>query len=114
MQDRTHKLLRDMLVAAQAARRFCNDMSADAFEADEVVCSAVERQLIILGEAMFQISQIEPEWEQLLPSGRQLIRYRHVLVHGYEVVAPRRSWRMAAKELPRTIDEVEALLASDV
>jgi uncharacterized protein with HEPN domain len=55
------KHLHDALTAARRAREFLGELDADAYRANVLVRSAVERQLEILGEACKRVLDEAPD-----------------------------------------------------
>lgn len=70
-------------MAAEAAQRFARDRTFEDFAADDLLRSAIERQLQIIGEALSQLSRVEPVTAERIPRLRQIIAFRNILVHGY-------------------------------
>jgi uncharacterized protein with HEPN domain len=77
--DRDLAYLWDIRRAAVAIRRFTEAVSLDEFRENELVRSAVERQLILIGEAARRVSDAFREAHQGLP-WREMIGQRNVLV----------------------------------
>lgn len=84
MRPETRKYLYDMLQACRAIRRFCDGVTLEQFRANELLQSAVERKLQVLGESIFQMTRKWPHDAERLPGQRDLVNLRHVLVHGYD------------------------------
>ncbi|MGI8815584.1 MAG: HepT-like ribonuclease domain-containing protein [Pseudonocardia sp.] len=83
------------------------------YELDELVRSAVERQLEIVGEALNQLAKIDPQRAARVPELRQIVDFRNVLIHGYAAVDDALVWRAAADKLPALRIVVQALLEED-
>ncbi len=113
MRLECHRLLADMLAACERIERYRGGVDAEAVSADEMLRDAVERQLIIVGEALFQISKLEPDWENLVTAARDIVRLRHILVHGYAVVTPYRIGLIVCADVPRLLAELRALPGLD-
>ena len=93
-------LLWDIQQAAALTAGFLNDMGSEHFEGNALVRSAVERQLMIVGEAMSQLHKAAPRLAEALPNYRAVIGFRNVLVHGYAAVTNSRVWSIAMHDLP--------------
>lgn len=76
----------------------------------EVVHSAVERKFEIVGEALSQLSKLNPALAQRIPDIRDIIAFRNILIHGYAAVEHSRVWRIADASLPGLRAAVAALL----
>ena len=81
-----------------------------SYAAEDVVHSAVERKFEIIGEALAQLSKLDPILAARVPDLREIIAFRNVLIHGYAVVEHERVWRIAAVSLPVLRTTVAALL----
>jgi uncharacterized protein with HEPN domain len=72
----------------------------------------VERQFIIIGEALMQASKLESTLDQFIPALPQIVAFRNVLVHGYGVVQHRTVWGIVENEVARLRQQVRSLLSS--
>ena len=71
-----------------------------------------ERCFQIIGEALYQITKINPQIEV---SGKtQIINLRHILSHDYDLVDNARLWLYAEKYLPQLIVEVQNILIEEL
>ena len=100
----------DIRQAVDAILRFMDGLDAVAFAEDELVYSAVERKFEIIGEALGQLSKIDPALAQRVPNVRDIIAFRNVLIHGYAGIEHRRVWDIAQSSLPGLRSVVEELL----
>jgi uncharacterized protein with HEPN domain len=71
--------------------------------------SAIERQFIIIGEAVRRLVSIEPRVGQSITGYRRIIDFRNILVHGYDVLREERVWDIVENHLAVLLDEVAAL-----
>jgi uncharacterized protein with HEPN domain len=67
MQREAKKRLFDALEACHAVSAFLMECSLEIFESDELLASAVERKLEIIGEAPSQFRKLIPDVENMLP-----------------------------------------------
>jgi uncharacterized protein with HEPN domain len=72
--------------------------------------SAVERQLQIVGEALSQLSRVDPQLAARIPEIGAVVGSRNVLVHGYAELDHTRVWRTAQQSLPGLLIVLRALL----
>jgi len=82
MPQKTRKYLEDMLDRASFVSDFMKDKSLEDLANDRPVRSAVERELMVLGEALYQLHQRSPEVAERINYWKEIISFRHVLVHG--------------------------------
>ena len=111
MRPETRKLLEDIRQAAQMIVQFTDGKSFDDYEEDPLLRSGVERQFEIIGEALRQLAQGDPDTVSQISHYRRIISFRNVLVHGYAVVDNPVVWDIAQNYLPRLAREVQDLLA---
>jgi len=105
-------LLWDALAAARLVTQFAGDATAERFETDDLVSSAVERQLEIFGEALAQLAKVAPDLAAQLPDVRRAIDFRNLLIHGYAAVTRRRVWAIVHGDLPAMAEAIQGLLTS--
>jgi uncharacterized protein with HEPN domain len=67
--------------------------------------------LTILGEALNRLMKIQPATAADITDARQIIAFRNILVHGYDVVRNEVVWEILETGLPILAREVDALLA---
>jgi len=73
----------DVQQAADAILRFVAGLDESAYTASEVVHSAAERKFEIIGEALGQLSKLDPLLADRIPHRREIIAFRNLLIHGY-------------------------------
>jgi uncharacterized protein with HEPN domain len=100
----------DIRKAADTIQVFIAGLDAHAFAEAEIVHSAVERKFEIIGEALAQLSKLDPVLARRIPDARDIIAFRNVLIHGYATVEHDRVWQIAAASLPGLRLAVTALL----
>jgi len=83
MQFEALKYLYDMEQACVLLSSFLVGKTFADYEADPMLRSAVERQLMIVGEALNRLRKIEPELLASITDSRKIIAFRNILVHGY-------------------------------
>ena len=98
-EDGDQAFLRDMLDATTRIARFISGKTGDDFEKDDLLRSAVERQIEIIGEAARRISPEFRESHSEIP-WRPVIAQRHILAHEYGEVQHDLIWRVATVHVP--------------
>ncbi|MCP9810210.1 DUF86 domain-containing protein [Cyanobium sp. HWJ4-Hawea] len=73
-------------------RAYLSDILEAAAAIQEATIAAVEREFIIIGEALKQISQRDPQLFAVIPEGRQIIDFRNLLTHEYLNVSLQVVW----------------------
>jgi uncharacterized protein with HEPN domain len=110
MQRDVKKYLFDVLEAGRAIMRMTNGMTLDEYRVDDVISSAVERKFEIIGEAVNRIRHLDMSVEERLSYVKDIIRFRNLLAHGYDVVDYAVVWDIITLDLPALLKQVEALL----
>ena len=106
------KFLFDMLDSCRFLLELTAQESVDRYVTDRVFRSAVERELQIIGEAMLQLRALDPATAKSIGEHERIIGFRHVLVHGYDVLEPDVVWHIVKDKLPVLRVELEGLLES--
>jgi uncharacterized protein with HEPN domain len=86
--------------------------TVERYVSDRAFRGAVERELQIIGEAMMQLRALDPAEVERIGESQRIIGFRHVLVHGYDVLDPTVVWFVVTDKLPTLRDELESLLGS--
>jgi uncharacterized protein with HEPN domain len=108
MQPRTIHSLRD--IATAAAEVISIAEATDSPTMDRISGLAIERLLLIIGEAAARIREDEPNVFDLIPNGPQLIGMRNVIVHGYDRINWTRIQDAIRDELPHLVSAVSSIL----
>lgn len=109
MKLRDRQRLLDVLKAADLVASFTDGISFDKFKEDELVQSAVLRQIQIVGEACRMLSPEIRDSAADIPWSR-IIGMRHILVHGYNIIDLELVWSVVQTFLPQAQESVEGLL----
>lgn len=83
-----------------------------SYERNDLLRRAIERSLTIIGEAVVQIREVDPETDDRLPKTTELRRFRNVLVHGYFALDHARVFDLMRSELPPLKQAAQDRLAS--
>lgn len=100
MTDETTKRLRDALAACRAIEQFTAGLDFAAYEASDLVRSAVERKLEIVGEALKRAEDEDATLIEQLPELRQIVGLRNRVIHGYDAVDDEIIWDVVQHKLP--------------
>lgn len=102
-------LLQDILDHGERAAEHMGARSKVEYRADWLRRDAVERCLIVVGEALNQARQQRPELTGRITSAQRVIDFRNIMVHGYAMIEPEVVWDIVRVNLPKLLDEVRAL-----
>jgi len=105
------KYLFDMLNSCDFLIAFTADKTLEQYKQDRAFRSAVERELQIIGEALMQLDCYHPDIAARVPDYRNIIGFRHVLVHGYDRLNPVTVWNAIETKLVSLKSVLETLLA---
>jgi uncharacterized protein with HEPN domain len=72
--------------------------------------AACERKFEIIGEALSQLSKVDPNLASRIPELSQIIAFRNQLIHGYAKIKARTVWATIQSSLPTLITCVNELL----
>ncbi len=112
MNDEARKRLRDIGDSCAAAGRFVAGKTFSDYVADDMLRSAVERKLEIIGEAFVRLEDAEPAVIANFPELRKIIGLRNRIIHGYDTVDEELVWDVVQNRLPVLQTQVETLLAA--
>lgn len=111
MQREPGVLLWDVKDSIAAIRKFIGSATLEQFSESDMLQSAVERKLIIVGEALGQAKRLFPELEAEISDFPQIIGLRNHLVHAYHLTLNEELWKILQHDLPKLESEVEKLLS---
>jgi len=104
------KLLHDVVDAAEFILQQTCGRSLSEYERTRLVRDAVERNFIIIGEALSRLTRIDPTMAQALGNFPQMIAFRNVVVHGYEAIDDAIVWGVIQNEVPRLLGVARVML----
>lgn len=113
MTRNREKLLYDMLDACRFLIEFASEGSLERVRGDRPFRDVLERELQNIGEALFQLRDIDPSTASAISEHSRIIALRHVLVHGYDAIDANVAWHVVKVKLPILRAELEALLGPD-
>ena len=107
--DRDLGRLKDIIQAADHIASFTANMSIEELFADKLRYFAVVKNVEIIGEAAYMLSpKFKGEHTDIL--WNDIIRMRHVLVHGYATILPELLWHTALVDVPALKKQVEEIV----
>lgn len=81
------------------------------YSGDRLLRQAVERNFEIIGEAVKRLARIDPTCAERIAQYPQIIAFRNILIHGYDLVDHALVWSTVQTQLPALLRDVQALLA---
>lgn len=105
MTLQSKKYLDDILYAIELIEEFVSDISSySEYSNDKKTCSAVERQLGIIGEALNKFDKANTT--ERLENTAQITGLRNRIIHAYDSINNAVIWAIIKKHLPDLKTEV--------
>jgi uncharacterized protein with HEPN domain len=104
------KYLYDIQQACRLLAAFVAGKTFADYSSEALLRSGVERQLTIVGEALNRLTKIEPTAASTITDARQIIAFRNILVHGYDIIRNEVIWGILESDLPTLTRQVDTLL----
>ncbi len=110
LDEQVRSYLWDIREAAREIEEFLRGVKFHEFEKNKILRYAIERQLLVIGEAAVHIS---PQFRKNHPdiNWSRLIELRNVLAHEYGETLTNRVWLAATDGLPEVLQPLEDLLS---
>ena len=110
MKPDTVQLLAHMVEATTSIIQRTENKTLEDYIRDSYLRSAVERQFIIIGEAMNLLREVEPSAGNRVSDYQSIISFRSVLVHEFFQVDDSRVWNTVREHLSTLHREVAELI----
>lgn len=104
------KCLFDIAEACDALAEFVAGRTRDDYVTNRMLRSAVERQFMIIGEALRQALQLDASLADSISETRRIISFGNRLIHGYSLTDHDIVWGVLEKDVPVLRREVAILL----
>ena len=101
----------DILQSVESIHAYVGNQSFETYEQNALLVSAVERQLMIVGEAVTQLLKLEPNTN--IAGASQIIGFRNILVHNYGRVSQAVVWTIIVDHLPQLEADARAMLENN-
>ena len=113
MHTRSPKWLEDIRDAAAFIGHVTQGRTLAVYSADRLLRQAVERNFEIIGEAIKRLAQTDPGTAARIAQVPQIIAFRNVLIHGYDLVDHALVWSTVQMQLPVLLRDVDLILSSN-
>ena len=110
MQHSYKMFLEDIRQAADSILEFTKDKTLTEYRQDSMLKSAVERQFEIVGEALNRLYKTDPAIASQIENYNQIIAFRNILIHGYDVIEDAVVWDVVSDYLPELKRQVCEML----
>ena len=104
------KSLEDMRHAAEFLLTMTAGRSLEEYRGDEVLRTVIERKFEIIGEALNRLQKADPGLAAQIPEHRQIVSFRNILIHGYDIVDDDVVWKIVQQDLPALHKQAQSLL----
>lgn len=98
--------IEDAIKACELISQFIQDMTKEDFYADAKTKAAVERKIEIIGEALNRIKIIDYDLLARIDNWREIIGFRNVIAHGYDVVEDEIVWESIINDIPLLLNQL--------
>jgi uncharacterized protein with HEPN domain len=102
--------LEDAVAACKLIQQFTQDINEEQYAADLKTQSAVERQFEIIGEALNRIKHIDLTLLDRINNWREIIGFRNVIAHGYDVIEHEIIWNSVSEDIPVLLAQLNQVL----
>ena len=109
MTHEPKKYVADMLDACRFVLELVRGKTMQDYKKDRLFRSGLQRELQNVGEALMQLQRNHPEAAAQISERERIIRFRHVLVHGYHDVRADLVWDIVEQKLPILLKELESM-----
>ncbi len=107
MSNKSAKLLTDIVVAGAAIERFTRGLTRHSYSSNLLVRSAVERQFVVLGEALRRLASLDAALAEQISEYRRIITFRNIIVHGYDAPDTDVVWQAVTDKVPILAGEAQ-------
>ncbi len=108
-EERDVALLWDMREAACEIAQFVKGINYEEFRSNKVLRYAIERQMLVIGEAAGHVSSTFRDAHSEIP-WHSIIAQRNILAHEYGEILVERIWRVASERIPELIKLLDPLI----
>ena len=108
--ERDFGRLQDIIQAANHIASFTDGYSQEELKDDKLRFFAVVKNVEIIGEAAYMLSLVFKDSHSEIP-WNNIIRMRHILVHGYATILPALLWQTALVDVPLLKKQIEEILS---
>ena len=92
--------LADILECCEAIESATRDLDLERYLTTRLVRSAIEREFIVIGEAMGALGRIAPDSFAAISRARRIVDFRNQLTHEYPTVDDEIVWAIARVDVP--------------
>ena len=102
--------LADIVESCDAIESALRNLDLGTYRENRLIRSSVEREFIIIGEAMAALARIVPATFGAITRARRIVDFRNQLTHEYPTVDDTVVWAIAETDVPVLRRECAALI----
>ena len=102
--------LADIIESCDGIALALREVDLPAYQGNRVVRMAVEREFIIIGEAVNSLGRLDPDLASSISRAGRIVAFRNHLAHDYASIEDETVWAIACREVPILRRECESLL----
>ena len=102
--------LSDIIESCDAIAAALLGLDLDKYKHNRLVRSSVEREFIIIGEAISALSRVAPDVFAAVTRARRIVDFRNQLTHEYPTVDDGLVWAVADRDVRVLRNECSALI----
>lgn len=99
-------LLHDIHSAAEFILERTRGHTLAEYQCDRLLSAAVERHFITIGEALSRLARVDAGAATSLGNYPQIIAFRNIVVHGYDIIEHPIVWGVIQNEVPGLLTAV--------
>ena len=111
-RDRDYGRLEDIIMASNNIMTFTEGHTEEELSVDKLRYFAVVKNVEIIGEAAYMLTPEFREAHQDIPWD-DIIKMRHILVHGYATILPELLWHTALIDVPELKKSIDNFLLEE-
>jgi len=102
--------LADIVEACEAIESALHDVDLPRYESDRLIRSAVEREFILIGEAVNSLARLDDSLSARISHARMIVGFRNLLTHDYSSIRDAAVWAIGIRDVPVLHEECATLL----
>lgn len=102
--------LADIIESCEAIGNAVLNLDLSEYQSNRLVRSSVEREFIIIGEAMVALSRVAPETLKAITRARRIVDFRNLLIHEYKTVDDALVWAIVETDVQVLLRECTELI----
>ncbi len=102
--------LADIVDSCAAIQAATQNLTLEKYRTNRLVRSSVEREFILIGEAMAALARVAPAAFESITKARRIVDFRNQLTHEYATVDDAVVWAISETDVPVLARESATLL----